>query len=189
MHSKKHFLIYFTPWKRYYLLHSCFPEKHDFEVGILRWVRFWSKIIQRVRFWIKHFKRARIWKRVAFKNCRYNACCSEKSTFFALSLISRNARFSIKTLTMRQIRNTRIPKEPEFSLKKVKSVRIWTKAFTACQILKFKKPKPVRKWKKIHSKIHVWIMLPRETDVFAFLALLRNAWFWNGTSTMRHILK
>ena len=130
------------------MLHSCFPEKQDFEVGILQCVMFWNKIIQRVRCRIKLLKPVRICKRIVFKKWRYKTCYSEKATFFAFSCSSETQYFRLKTLQCLRLGIQKWTRKQNFCPKTLQCVRIWFETFTTCQVLNLKISKRVRIWKK-----------------------------------------
>ena len=123
------------------------------------------------------FETCQILKKGCIQKWRYKPCYSEKSTIFALSLLLRNATFWKEIFTMRQIRNTKIHKEPDVSPERFTMRQNLNWSLYNVSYFEFQKTKTWQKLKEnCTQKFTFWIMLPRETDVFAFFVPLGNAW-------------
>ena len=75
-------------------------KKNDFELGILRRVRFWNKVLNFVwtfEFSLQNVRESE--KKFAVKIYRYDWCYSMKMTCFACFVLLRKALFQIRNIT------------------------------------------------------------------------------------------
>ena len=97
---KSHVMHHVIPRKRRFLNFPCIFEKHDFELGILRRVRFWNKVLNFVWTFEFSFQNVReSEKKFAVKKYRYDWCYSMKMTCFACFVLLRKALFQIRNIT------------------------------------------------------------------------------------------